>query len=71
MSEVFGLFPTPFMRVPAVLPPLLVRGLVDQDTDRLRRADRLRLLAEPQSIVALRDQIAANTSPMAPRWKRA
>jgi membrane glycosyltransferase len=50
---------------------LLVRGLVDQDTDRLSRADRLRLLAEPQSIVALRDQIAANTSPMAARWQRA
>jgi hypothetical protein len=28
-SEVFGLFPTPFMRVPQVLPDDLVRGLVE------------------------------------------
>lgn len=38
----------------------LVLGLVDQDTDRLTSADRLRLLAEPQSLSALRDQLAAN-----------
>ncbi len=29
MDEVFGLFPTPLMRVPAALPSELVRGLVD------------------------------------------
>jgi uncharacterized protein (TIGR02466 family) len=28
MSEVIGLFPTPFMRVPGALPPALVQGLV-------------------------------------------
>jgi uncharacterized protein (TIGR02466 family) len=28
MSEVTGLFPTPFMRVPGALPPALVQGLV-------------------------------------------
>ena len=39
----------------------LVLGLVDQDTDRLTPADRLRLLAEPQSLSALRDQLAANS----------
>ena len=50
---------------------LLVRGLIDQDTDRLSRADRLRLLAEPQSFVALRDQIAANASLMDPNRLRA
>jgi membrane glycosyltransferase len=38
----------------------LVLGLVNQDTDRLSPADRLRLLAEPQSLSALRDQLAAN-----------
>jgi hypothetical protein len=37
MSEVFGLFPTPFMRVPAVLPPLLVRGLVEHFSNRADR----------------------------------
>ncbi|MBX3606412.1 MAG: glucans biosynthesis glucosyltransferase MdoH [Piscinibacter sp.] len=47
---------------------LLVRGLVDQDTERLSPADRLRLLAEPQSIVQLRDQIAANTLPGRSGW---
>lgn len=50
---------------------LLVRNLVDQDTDRLSRADRLRLLAEPQSIVALRDQIAANAGLMTAPRRRA
>lgn len=29
MSEVIGLFPTPFMRVPNALDPVLVRGLVE------------------------------------------
>ncbi len=40
----------------------LVTGLVAQDTERLSAADRLRLLAEPQSILQLRDQLAANSS---------
>lgn len=39
---------------------LLVAALVERDTARLSRADRLRLLAEPQSMVALRDQLAAS-----------
>lgn len=50
---------------------LLVRGLVDQDTERLSAADRLRLLSEPQSIVQLRDQIAANASLITPPRQRA
>ena len=29
MDEVFGLFPTPFMRAPGTLGPALVTGLVD------------------------------------------
>jgi len=42
---------------------LLVRGLLaDQDTERLSKADRMRLLSEPQTIVRLRDQLAANAS---------
>jgi membrane glycosyltransferase len=40
---------------------LLLRGLVEQDHERLAPADRMRLLSEPQSIVFLRDQLAANT----------
>lgn len=39
----------------------LLLGLVDQDTGRLGSADRMRLLSEPQSIVFLRDQLAANS----------
>jgi membrane glycosyltransferase len=40
---------------------LMIRGLVaSQDTDRLSTSDRMRLLSEPQSIVRLRDQLAAN-----------
>jgi membrane glycosyltransferase len=50
---------------------LLVRNLVDQDTERLSPADRLRLLSEPQSIVQLRDQIAANASLITPPRQRA
>ena len=50
---------------------LLMRALLDQDAARLSRADRLRLLAEPQSIVALRDQIAANAGLMNPNRLRA
>jgi membrane glycosyltransferase len=42
---------------------LLVKGLLaDQDTERLSKADRMRLLSEPQTIVRLRDQLAANAS---------
>lgn len=37
MHEVFGLFPIPFMRVPAALPAHLVQGLVEHFT---ARADR-------------------------------
>jgi membrane glycosyltransferase len=49
----------------------LMLGLVDHDTMRLSRADRLRLLSEPQSIVTLRDQLAANASLMDPNKLRA
>jgi len=49
----------------------LMLGLMDQDTLRLSRADRLRLLSEPQSIVTLRDQLAANASLMDPNKLRA
>ncbi|SHL98587.1 membrane glycosyltransferase [Rhizobacter sp. OV335] len=42
---------------------LLVKGLLAQhDTERLSKADRMRLLSEPQTIVRLRDQLAANAS---------
>ena len=48
---------------------LLVRGLlVDQDTERLSASDRMRLLSEPQSIVRVRDQLAANTNMMRANW---
>ena len=48
---------------------LLVRGLlVDQDTERLSASDRMRLLSEPQSIVRVRDQLAANTHMMRANW---
>lgn len=49
----------------------LMSGLMDQDTARLSRADRLRLLSEPQSIVTLRDTLAANASLMDPNRLRA
>jgi membrane glycosyltransferase len=51
---------------------LLMRGLlVDRDTERLSAADRMRLLSEPQNIVRLRDQLAANAR-LAPRgWAHA
>jgi len=32
VDEIFGLFPTPFMRAPGTLPPPLVAGLIDQFT---------------------------------------
>ena len=39
---------------------LLVRGLIsDRDTARLNAGDRLRVLAEPQTLVRLRDQMAS------------
>jgi membrane glycosyltransferase len=48
---------------------LMVRGLlVDQDTERLSPADRMRLLSEPQSIVRVRDQLAANVNLMRGSW---
>ncbi|MET0349979.1 MAG: glucans biosynthesis glucosyltransferase MdoH [Rhizobacter sp.] len=41
----------------------LVRAVMaPQDTERLSTADRMRLLSEPQSIVRLRDQLAANST---------
>ena len=39
----------------------LVTGFIEQDTERLSAADRLRLLSEPQNILQLRDQLAANS----------
>jgi membrane glycosyltransferase len=48
---------------------LMVRGLlVDQDTERLSAADRMRLLSEPQSIVRVRDQLAANANLLRANW---
>ena len=48
---------------------LMVRGLlVDQDTERLSPADRMRLLSEPQSIVRVRDQLAANANLVRGSW---
>ncbi len=50
----------------------LVRGLlVAQDTERLSNSERMRLLSEPQSIVRLRDQLAANASQLASPWDQA
>jgi uncharacterized protein (TIGR02466 family) len=37
MDEVFGLFPIPFMRAPATLPPPLVAGLAEQFTAQATR----------------------------------
>jgi membrane glycosyltransferase len=49
---------------------LMVRGLlVDQDTERLSPSDRMRLLSEPQSIVRVRDQLAANANLMRASWR--
>ncbi|MGY4827526.1 glucans biosynthesis glucosyltransferase MdoH [Sphaerotilaceae bacterium SBD11-9] len=48
---------------------LMVRGLlVDQDAERLSAVDRMRLLSEPQSIVRVRDQLAANANRMRGSW---
>ncbi len=48
---------------------LMVRGLlIEQDTERLSAADRMRLLSEPQSIVRVRDQLAANANLMRGSW---
>ncbi|MBC7991732.1 MAG: hypothetical protein H7Z15_00635, partial [Rhizobacter sp.] len=48
---------------------LMLSGLlVDQGTERLSAADRMRLLSEPQSIVRVRDQLAANTHLMRGSW---
>jgi membrane glycosyltransferase len=47
----------------------LVRGLlVPQDTARLSNAERMRLLSEPQSMVRLRDQLAASSSWVHRAW---
>jgi len=37
MDEVFGLFPTPFMRAPGTLGPLLVARLIEHFTARALR----------------------------------
>ncbi len=48
---------------------LLVRGLLlDQDTERLSSSDRMHLLSEPQNMVRLRDQLAANAGLARRRW---
>ncbi len=48
---------------------LMVRGLlVHQDTERLSAVDRMRLLSEPQSIVRVRDQLAANVNLVRGSW---
>jgi membrane glycosyltransferase len=48
---------------------LMTHGLLaDQDTERLSAADRMRLLSEPQSIVRVRDQLAANAHVMRGSW---
>jgi membrane glycosyltransferase len=48
---------------------LMVSGLLaDQGAERLSAADRMRLLSEPQFIVRVRDQLAANASPMRASW---
>jgi membrane glycosyltransferase len=49
----------------------LLSGLVEQDAQRLTAADRMRLLSEPQSIVYLRDQLAANSVGFGPQRLRA
>jgi membrane glycosyltransferase len=49
----------------------LLAGLVEQDAQRLSAADRMRLLSEPQSIVYLRDQLAANNGELGPQRLRA
>jgi membrane glycosyltransferase len=49
----------------------LVTGLVEQDTERLSPADRLRLLCEPQNLLHLRDQLAANSGFGQPTLRRA
>jgi membrane glycosyltransferase len=47
----------------------LVRGLlVAEDTARLSNAERMRLLSEPQSMVRLRDQLAAGSSWVNRAW---
>jgi hypothetical protein len=48
---------------------LMTHGLLaDQDTERLTPAERMRLLSEPQSIVRVRDQLAANANQMRGTW---
>lgn len=51
---------------------LMIRGVTaSHDTERLSVADRMRLLSEPQSIVRLRDQLAANAGLVKERDMRA
>jgi len=48
---------------------LLLNGVqADQDMDRMSSADRMRLLSEPQSIVRVRDQLAASAGYRMRRW---
>jgi membrane glycosyltransferase len=48
---------------------LLLRGLLqDVDTERLSAADRMRLLSEPQTLMRLRDQLAAYERLSPRRW---
>jgi len=47
----------------------LMRGLLaERDTERLTAADRMRLLSEPQNIVRLRDQLAAQARSFRSGW---
>jgi membrane glycosyltransferase len=51
---------------------LMIRGLTaSHDTERLSVADRMRLLSEPQTIVRLRDHLAANAGLVKDRDLRA
>ncbi len=48
---------------------LMMHGLlIEQDAESLSPADRMRLLSEPQSIVRVRDQLAANASLLRASW---
>ncbi len=48
---------------------LMLSGLLaNQDTEQLSAEHRMRLLSEPQSIVRVRDQLAANANQMRASW---
>ncbi len=50
----------------------LMRGLLaEHDTERLTAADRMRLLSEPQNMVRLRDQLAAQARSIRGSWPQA